>query len=72
MNNLNSDIIQVNQRLYIPNVLENSSSNIYVVQKGDNLYSIANRYGVRVDDIKQANNLNSNLIIVGQNLIIPM
>lgn len=39
--------------------------------KGDNLYSIANKYNVTVDEIKSANNLTSNLLNIGQILVIP-
>lgn len=44
---------------------------VYVVQRGDTLYSIANKYGVTVNEIKVANNLTSNLLSIGQRLIIP-
>ncbi len=44
----------------------------YVIQPGDSLFRIALQFGVTVDDIVQANNIvNPNLIIAGQNLIIP-
>lgn len=50
---------------------DGSSSNIYVVQSGDSLYSIASRFGVTVNELKSANNLTSNLLSIGQTLIIP-
>lgn len=44
----------------------------HVVVPGDTLYSIANAYGVTVNDIMQANGItNPNLIYVGQELVIP-
>ncbi len=43
----------------------------YVVQKGDTLYSLGRRFGVSVEMIKSANNLTSDDIKVGQELIIP-
>ena len=43
---------------------------MYTVQKGDSLYSIARRFNVSVDSIKRKNNLVSNLLNVGQQLII--
>ena len=48
-----------------------SESSIYVVQKGDSLYSIAKKFGVDVNNLKATNNLNNNLISVGQKLVIP-
>ena len=45
----------------------------YVVQPGDTLSSIAQRFGTTVQAIAQANNItNINLIVVGQVLIIPV
>lgn len=44
----------------------------HVIQPGDSLFRIALQYGVTVDAIVQANNIvNPNLIIAGQELIIP-
>lgn len=45
--------------------------NIYIVQSGDSLYSIANRFGITVNELKIANNLSSNALSIGQELIIP-
>lgn len=50
---------------------DGSNDNTYVVQRGDSLYSIANKYGVTVDELKFANNLTSNLLTIGQRLTIP-
>lgn len=79
VNNLKSDILNVGQELLIPvsdtNIEEVnppvSSGVSYVVVKGDNLYSIANKYGISVDDIKNANNLTSNTLQIGQVINIP-
>ena len=45
---------------------------IYFVKKGDSLWSIGKRYGVRVDEIKSVNNLESDEILEGQKLLIPI
>ena len=44
---------------------------VHTVQAGDTLYSIGRRYGVSADAIKQRNNLSSDTIRIGQELIIP-
>lgn len=43
----------------------------YVVQPGDSLWLIANKFNTTVDAIKTANNLTSNVINIGQVLQIP-
>lgn len=48
---------------------ENTTS--YTVQKGDTLYSIAQKFNTTVDEIKKLNNLTSNTIAVGTTLLIP-
>ncbi len=68
-NNLNSDLLSIGQVLIIPSITTGEIN--YVVQKGDNLYSIANKYGVTIDDIKLLNDLNSNTLQIGQILKIP-
>ncbi len=45
--------------------------NIYIVKKGDTLYQIAKQFGVSVTDIKALNNLTSDALTIGQELIIP-
>lgn len=42
----------------------------YTVVKGDTLFRISREYGVSVSDLKLWNNLDSNLISVGQRLIV--
>ena len=68
INNLQSDILTIGEELIIP---KNSSNNItHIVQKGESLYSIAKKYNTSVEQIKNKNNLKSNLISIGQKLII--
>lgn len=70
INNLNSDNLYIGQKLYL--VPENTSEdNIYIVKLGDTLYSIAKRYNIDVNKLKNANNIDNNIIVVGQKLIIP-
>lgn len=56
------------------NGFEEVKKNIYVVQKGDTLWGIAQRClndGSRYTEIKRINNLTSDTIYPGQNLVIP-
>lgn len=69
INNLKSDKLAVGQLLNVPSGLSNV--NTYVVSAGDTLYSVAKKFSVSVDEIKDANNLTNNLLKVGQKLIIP-
>jgi len=48
-----------------------SNNNGYVVKKGDTLGEIAQRYGVRTNDLKNANKLNDHNLQIGQKLVIP-
>lgn len=45
--------------------------NSYVVKSGDTLWSIAKNLGVSVNELKEVNQLTSNLLKVGQVLMIP-
>ena len=69
-NNLTSNTLSLNQVLKIPGV-DIEVPNTYTVKKGDSLYSIANKFGTNVNEIKSLNNLSSNLLSVGQVLKLP-
>ena len=49
-----------------------TGSQHYTVRAGDTLWAISQRFGVSVDAIKLANGLVSNIIFVGQDLLIPV
>lgn len=46
-------------------------TNSHTVQRGDTLWNISQKFRVSVDAIMKANGLRSNVIQVGQRLIIP-
>lgn len=72
INKLSTNDLSVGQKLLIKEkTTSTTKNNVYKVKAGDNLYKIANMYNVSVDDIKKANNLNSNLLTINQELIIP-
>ncbi len=73
LNNLTSDLLSVGQQLILPGIEEiipPGDNIIHIVQKGDTLWSITRQYDTTVDEIKRLNNLTSNLLSVGQRLII--
>lgn len=43
----------------------------YVVQSGDSLSRIASRHGIKLSELRAANNLKSDKILIGQKLTIP-
>ena len=47
-----------------------TAQNTYTVRAGDTLYSIAQRFGLTVDELKSINNLTSNSLSIGQVLFI--
>lgn len=74
-NNLTSNALSINQILLIPTEGESSEevpsdSLYYTVKAGDSLYAIANKYGMSVEELKELNNLTSNLLTIGQRLLI--
>ena len=72
-NNLGTTVLQIGQQLLIPKVNDskNNTSITYVVKNGDSLWSISKKYNISVNDLKNANNLSSNMLSIGQQLIIP-
>lgn len=72
LNNLKTDTLSIGQQIKVPAIGEQEESYItYIVKGGDSLYKIANQYNVTVETIKQANNLSSNILSIGQILKIP-
>lgn len=71
LNNLTSSALSIGQDLQIPSEGKEPSSITYTVQKGDNLYAIANRYHTTVTAIMDLNKLKSSALSIGQTLLIP-
>ena len=68
-NNLTSDILRVGQVISIPTGSTNVNDIIiYTVKPGDSLYALSKLYKTTVDDIKQLNNLTSDILKVNQEL----
>jgi len=70
LNNLTSTNLQIGQQLL---VTSNASSNttIHTVRAGDTLSSIARMYNTTVDELRRLNNLSSDALSIGQQLIVP-
>ncbi len=71
LNQLSSNLLSVGQQLKIP--MPNNTTNTttqeyqdYIVASGDNLYDIANQFGMSVDELMKVNNLNTTFLFIGQ------
>ncbi|WP_343310278.1 LysM peptidoglycan-binding domain-containing protein [Bacillus atrophaeus] len=80
-NNLKSDVLQVGQVLQLSGTSSNSSTSpskntgsgkttVYTVKSGDSLWVIAQRYNVTAQQIRDKNNLKTDVLQVGQKLTI--
>ena len=76
--------IQANYKKYVDAVVDaviatangqtipsGQGGNYYTVKSGDSLWSIANKYNTTVNELKSLNNLSSNILQVGQILVLP-
>jgi LysM repeat protein len=61
-------IMQIN----ISTTQASNNSNIYVVKSGDTLPQIARKYGTSVKNLKLTNGVQSDLLIIGQKLEVPI
>ena len=80
INNLTSDLLSIGQIINIPSsttIVTPSEDDIineentYIVQRGDTLWSISRKFGVSVDDIKNANNLTNEILTIGSTIVVP-
>jgi murein DD-endopeptidase MepM/ murein hydrolase activator NlpD len=73
--NINPNKLKVGESLCIPQrkLAKTTTQDyaIYKVKRGDTLYSIAEKFGVDVQELKSFNNLKSEKIIEGQEIKIP-
>lgn len=69
INNLTSGNVNPGQTLIVKK--RNANKFIYhVVQPGENILTIAQKYGITVSDLTSFNNLQNNSLVVGQTLVI--
>lgn len=75
MNNLKSDKIYPGQELEVPTEYHTAETflqhaAVYTAVPGDTLWSIADRYGVSVAELKKMNHLTDDMVLIHQRLII--
>lgn len=70
INNLTSMVLSVGQQLLIPGGT-GAGTQTYTVVSGDTLFSIARRFNTTVNEIMSMNNMTTNVIRVGQKLLVP-
>lgn len=68
INNLDDLTLQVGQALLVPKTIEEQSNDTYIVKSGDTLWKVANELNLSVDELKNLNNLKTNLLSIGQKL----
>lgn len=72
LNDLNSLNLSIGQKLKIPKISSNDiDDSYYIVKSGDTLYGIAQKYQTTVSELQNINNLKSNLLTIGQKILIP-
>ncbi len=74
LNHLSSESIQVGMVLKVPQAAQPTPApryQTYVVQPGDTLIALAERFGTTVDALKSLNGLTSDTLMIGQTLRVP-
>ena len=63
--------MNIGQKLKIPTKTDTENTINYIVQSGDTLYGIANKFNITVDELRKINNITTNTLSIGQMLRIP-
>ncbi len=72
LNNLTNNTLKIGQKLLISKETSPSQElSTYIVEKGDTLYGIANKFQTTVDELKTLNNITTNTLLPGQQIIVP-
>ena len=66
VNNLKNTTLREGQILKIPNEKSERSSQIHIVQKGETVYSISNKYGISIKDFFRLNPKKTTLLKLGE------
>ncbi|TYO97026.1 LysM peptidoglycan-binding domain-containing protein [Desulfallas thermosapovorans] len=78
INNLKSDFLTIGQVLKLDNKVPSPTNqsnnytpgNVYLIQAGDTLSGIAQRFGLTVESIRRLNNIQGDMIYAGQKLLL--
>jgi LysM repeat protein len=70
-NKLATESIYIGQTLSVPNHFYETNAGTYLVNPGDTLYNISQRFDVSLKELKQANGLKEDMVLIGQQLMIP-
>lgn len=73
LQNINGkDYINMGELIIVPNINNNEWFELYVIEKGDSLYSISKKYNISLLDLLNINGLDKdNYIYPGQEIIVP-
>ena len=69
-NNLSKSTVYVGQKIKLPGGVKVASSkpSVHTVKRGDTLSEIAEKYSIKVSELKRLNNLSKNTVYVGQKI----
>ncbi len=68
LNKMDNTLLSIGKQLIVPSNKDNRI--MYYVEKNDNLYSIAKKFNMDMNEIKRINKLNTDDVILGQLLLI--
>lgn len=72
LNKLTNNTLSIGQILKIPTkIVDIGDTDIYQVMSGDTLYSLAKKYNITVEELKNLNDLDGDNLVVGQLLNVP-
>ncbi len=72
INNLENNALSIGQILKIPvKSIDIGDTEVYQVKRGDTLYGIANKYGITLKELKDLNDLENDVLSIGQLLNVP-
>lgn len=71
LNNLNTNTLTIGQILVLPIETDIDEYDIYVVNKGDSLWSISRKFNIDINDLIELNNLKDLTLQINQSILIP-